>query len=178
MCKICELTFVELDGLVTLIIKNCDKVTTIPQLNNLHTLSIQNCNNIVNIPELNNLNNLYINACNSIIKLSNLDLLFQLKIINSNIEISRINLYKLGSLVLLNCKNIYNFTIKINNESFISSLFKNKDEILKFIKINKIKHWYRRIKLRDQYYLIIEYLEKKRMHPNSKYFKKIINSFD
>lgn len=178
MCKICDLAFGELNGLVTLIIKNCDKVSTIPQLDNLHTLSIQNCINITNIPKLNHLHNLFINDCNSIIKLPKLDSLFQLRIMNSNINISRIDLLKLGSLVLLNCKYIYNFTAKINNESFVSSLFKNKDEILKFIKINKIKHWYRRIKLRDQYYLIIEYLEKKRMHPNSKYFQKIINNFD
>lgn len=154
------------------------KITIIPQLNNLHTLSIQNCNNIVNISQLNNLNNLYINTCNNIIKLPKLDSLFQLRIMNSNINISRIDLYKLGSLVLLNCKYLYDFTAKINNKSFISSLFKNKEQILIFMKINKIKHWYRRMKLIKQYYSIIEYLEKKRMHPNSKYFQKIINNFD
>lgn len=50
MCKICDLSFNELNELFTLIISNCNSIVSIPQLNRLRILSISNCDNINLIP--------------------------------------------------------------------------------------------------------------------------------
>jgi hypothetical protein len=44
-------------------------------------------------------------------------------------------------------------------------------------KINKIKRWYKKRKYNKNLYHLVEWIEKKRMNPESKYFKNIVEKF-
>lgn len=149
-----------MNQLIVLNINNCKNIHTIPQLNNLNVLNINNCKYIFTIPQLNKLNRLCVKNCNYLIY-------------------KQCDLLKLNCLNISNCKNIYELT-NINNIDYnlYNHFQKHKERILKFVSINKIKNWYKRMKLIEKYYIIIEYVEKKRMHPNSMYFKKILDSLE
>jgi hypothetical protein len=182
------------NSMLRLHIINCKNIKEIPNITNLRVLEIVDCQNIKEIPSLHNLRILDINNCQNIKEIPNLTNI-ELIEINKCQNIERIsNILSLECLYIMNCNNIktiYNFPnlqeLQIHkcryfydNIEFYSDSGYNKIEINKFYKINKIKKWW---KIRSYYikninaiYKIIEWIEQKRMHPNSKYFQKLLES--
>ena len=110
-----------------LLIKNCSEIEYI-SLDNKQSLSfliIRNCSKLKLITKINQLKYLYIIDCSNI----NLNLLFNIK--------------RLKHLLIEDCINFHN----INTE--------DKLKIKKYLNINKITHWYKRMKLTKKLKLII-----------------------
>jgi hypothetical protein len=150
---------------------NCQNIKEIPIILNLRTLEIVNCQNIKEIPNIQNLNYLEINHCQNITKIPNIQSLKELNLYNCK-NITKIpNIQNLQELKFMQCKHFY------NNVYLPYQFGYNNIEIHKFYKINQIKIWWKKIsyyiKNIDTIYNIIEWIEKKRMHPKSKYFQKI-----
>ena len=92
-------------------------------------------------------------------------------------------------LTSINCKNIhfipqprYLMCLWIDNcDNYYNIHTRNNQKIDDFFKINKIKQWYKKCKYYKQnipkIYELIEWIEQKRMNPNSKYFQNLIKDF-
>lgn len=151
---------------------NCPGITKIPNIINLRCLDVNNCQNIKQIPNIVNLHILEITNCQNIQEIPNIQNLHNLNIYNCH-EITKIpNLLNLQELKIKNCTHF------IDNIEFFYHFGYNSQKINKFYKINQIKQWWKKrsyyIKNIDIIYRLIEWMEIKRMHPESKYFQKLI----
>jgi hypothetical protein len=188
MCKVCDNDYENLEDLYidncnnikiipnmndkkNLYIINCPNIKKIPNIFNLRSLTIQDCPNIKEIPNILNLKYLTIHNCQSIKEIPNIQSLKELFILSCQ-NITKIpNIKNLQWLYILQCENF--------NSHVLGELIRFDDTTInKFYKINQIKTWWKKrsyyIKNIDKIYEIIEWIEKKRMHPESKYFQKFI----
>jgi len=196
MCKICDNE--NLEGLNHLFIENCSNITNIPiiegltllsiNINNipviegLELLNINNCPNITNITIINkcqNINNipiikglrfLSIRDCPNITNITIMGGANILQVLNCD-NINNIPFLEgLEGLELTNCNKIYNYNNLLYNEI-------NKYTIEQFNKINKIKQWYKRIKLSKKLWMYAELVIIDSMNPhkeNNSYLENYI----
>lgn len=130
-------------------VTNNDKISIIPTLNKLYKLTLYNCNNIEIIPKMPLLMVVIVSKCNLLKKIN-------------------INVNSYSKLHVKHCPNI-------NNCEFYS--LSETNNITEFCLSNKIKNWYKRVKLSKILWKYAEIVLIEQMNPhkeNNKYLQKYI----
>jgi hypothetical protein len=138
-----------------LIINNCSNITNIPIIEGLQKLCIMDCPKIINIPNIKGLQVLHISNMKDCSNITNIPIIEGLQ-----------------SLKINYCKNYYNYDCIYNN------LFQKRNyNIKEFNNINKIKRWYKRVKLSKKLRLCAELVIIDEMNPhkeNNQYLERYI----
>jgi hypothetical protein len=155
-----------IEGLHRLHITNCNNVTSINYINGLQDLNIYHCDNLKEIPNINGLKRLFIDGCLNITKIPIIEQLRNLFIYNcENIEEIPF-IKKLRKMSIINCKKYLNYRSQ-NNIYNIKYLYN----------ANKIKKWYKKLKLSKRLWLYAELVIIDEMNPhkeNNQYLERYI----